>query len=148
MDWFWAPDNAEDATTWKTENSFAVPADKAKATTRQRSYGKGYGLEKCGSTLVQDEFGIVYELHVKGRRSKQSPPEYIPRTIIFSCFYPLAKTDYEDLPLDLKKYIDREYVIGGASIQIRNWGNLTADFELKSGIEIGAGVFDYADEDT
>ena len=53
MDWFWAPDNAEDAATWKTENSFAVPADKAKATTRQRSYGKGYGLEKCGSTLVQ-----------------------------------------------------------------------------------------------
>merc|ERR1712176_798402 len=140
MDWFWAPDNGGQA----LEDS----ANRAKAVTRGRQIGKGYGLEKCGSTLVQDEFGIVYELHVKGRRSKQSPPEYIPRTIIFSCFYPLAKTDYEDLPLDLKKYIDKEYVIGGASIQIRNWGNLTADFELKSGIEIGAGVFDYADEDT
>ena len=55
MDWFWAPDNADDAATWKTENAFAVPdaADKAKASARSRSYGKGFGLEKCGSTLVQ-----------------------------------------------------------------------------------------------
>jgi len=153
MDWFWAPDNVDNANDWKTDNEFAVPdaADKEKANERGRSYGKGFGLEKCGSTLVQDEFGIVYELHVKGRRSKQSPPEYIPRTIIFSCFYPLAKTDYEDLPLDLKKYIDKEYVIGGASIQIRNWGNLTADFELKSGIETittsAVTDIDYADEE-
>ena len=28
-------------------------------------------LEKCGSTMIQDEFGIVYELHVKGNEFKK-----------------------------------------------------------------------------
>ena len=55
MDWFWAPDNVDNAADWKTDNEFAVPdaADKEKANDRSRSYGKGFGLEKCGSTLVQ-----------------------------------------------------------------------------------------------
>lgn len=87
-------------------------------------------LEKCGSTMIQDEFGIVYELHVKGRRSRQSPPPYQEQTLIFSCFYPLADTPYDDLPQDLKKYITGDYVIGTASMQFRQYGNLTADFSV------------------
>ena len=48
----------------------------------------------------------------------------------------------------MKKYIDREYVIGGASIQLRNWGNLTAEFELHSGINAEHGPdVDYDDTD-
>ena len=55
MDWFWAPDNGGQA----LEDS----ANRAKAVTRGRQIGKGYGLEKCGSTLVQ--VNLIYGKNIK-----------------------------------------------------------------------------------
>lgn len=89
------------------------------------------GYERCGGTLVQDEFGIVYELHVKGVRAKSSPAPYTARTMIFSCFYPMANTNLEDLPLDLQKYMLEEPALGAASYQFRSYANLTQIFEVR-----------------
>ena len=80
----------------------------------------------------QDEFGIVYEIQIKGKRAKSFPEKYVAQTIIFQCFYPLAKTPYDDLPTDLKSFVDETYVIGSQSMQFRKMGNLTSEFMVSA----------------
>lgn len=87
-------------------------------------------LNECGAQFSQDEFGIVYEIQIKGKRAKSFPEKYVAQTIIFQCFYPLAKTPYDDLPTDLKSFVDETYVIGSQSMQFRKMGNLTSEFML------------------
>jgi len=119
---------------WFTEGNdglnLAIPENENENSTNYVDQGKK-GYEKCGGTLVQDEFGIVYELHVKGIRAKSSPAPYTARTLIFSCFYPMANTNLEDLPLDLQKYMQEEPALGAASYQFRSYFNLTQKFEIK-----------------
>lgn len=104
-------------------------------------------VEKCGATLIQDEFGIVYELHVKGRRSKQASPRFVPQTLIFSCFYPMANTPIDELPQDLQKYMNDEFVIGTSSMQFRRHGTLTQKFKLFD-VQVGKDNDDYSMEST
>lgn len=103
----------------------------------------GTNIEACGATLIQDEFGIVYELHVKGRRSKQASPLYEPQTLIFSCFYPMSNTPLDELPQDLQKYMNNEFVIGSSSMQFRRNGKLEQKFKVFD-VELGMDNDDYA----
>lgn len=130
----WKEYQYEDEFTWFTTGDAADDVnwqlpDGSTANAEFEHVGKA-GYEKCGGTLVQDEFGIVYELHVKGVRAKSSPAPYTARTMIFSCFYPMANTNLEDLPLDLQKYIQEEPALGAASYQFRSYANLTQSFEI------------------
>lgn len=105
----------------------------------------GTNIEKCGATLIQDEFGIVYELHVKGRRSKQASPRFLPQTLIFSCFYPMSNTPIDELPQDLQKYMNNEFVIGTSSMQFRRHGKLEQRFKIFD-VEVGVDNDDYSME--
>jgi len=86
-------------------------------------------VEKCGAQITQDEFGIVYQIEVKGKRAKSSPALYTPRTIIFSCFYPMAGVQYEDLPLDYQRFMDGTANVG-TSIHLKKASRLDAPFYL------------------
>lgn len=80
---------------------------------------------------LQDGNGLIVELFVSGRRSRNVFPKYEPRTIICSCFYPMHNNiSFDLLPKDLQTYMNNEYVIGAESMHIRKHGMLEVPFQL------------------
>ena len=87
-------------------------------------------LEKCGATIFQDGYGIIYQTFIRGRRSQRAPAAYEPATIVLSCFYPLTNTPTSELPTDIQAYMRKEYEIGESSIQLKSFGKLKTSFDL------------------
>ena len=84
----------------------------------------------CGATVTQDEYGIFWQFMVQGRDSNRIPRPHVPRTMFFTCFYPLAKTPFNELPDNYKPYVKGDYTVG-AAFQFKKQGKLVAPFYVR-----------------